>query len=250
MEAITYIISIGAGAFYLLASYRLLKLSHQTRERPEFWLGTYFAATGQWYLIYNAPYFLGYEELPVLVDQGIEWIYAIGVAAYLLFVRGTFRPRSRWALALVILAVFCSLSGAIAASLRGSFSNMIDDPAYRIEWVGYTIPFGWAAIEAFQQYRQARRRVSIGVCEPSVCNRMFLWSMFGAIQFSSCVIVLGQYAAYERENVFTSTWDLLYSSATLAALIVICLAFFPPRVYVRWINAASDEKVPTSDRSH
>jgi len=237
MEAITYIISIGAGAFYLLASYRLLKLSHQTRERPEFWLGTYFAATGQWYLIYNAPYFLGYEELPVLVDQGIEWIYAIGVAAYLLFVRGTFRPRSRWALALVILAVFCSLSGAIAASLRGSFSNMIDDPAYRIEWVGYTIPCVWMCSEGFIAHAAAQKRVLLELCDPIVANRYLLFGAFGLCQVISCGADL--FWAYTNSTDASGAWlaNGLLSATEIASVAILWLAFFPPLAYRRWIDA-------------
>jgi hypothetical protein len=67
---------------------------------------------------------------------------------------------------------------------------------------------------------------------------MLLWSIFGTVQFASLIIVVGQYAAFERENVWSSTWDLLYSSATLVALVVMWIAFFPPKFYVRWVNAS------------
>ena len=102
--------------------------------------------------------------------------------------------------------------------------------------MGYTLPFGWAAAEALHQYLQARRRVRVGLCEPSVCNRMFLWSLYGLIQMLSNVVVIGQYAAYERENVFSSTWDFLYGGTILAALVVMWFAFFPPKIYLHWIN--------------
>jgi hypothetical protein len=108
-----------------------------------------------------------------------------------------------------------------------------------LEWASYTLPFGWAAAEAFRQYLQMRRMVRIGLCEPSVCNRMLLWSIFGGIQLAGCFVVIGQYAAYERENLFSSTWDFLYSGTMLAALVVMWIAFFPPAIYVRWINAAT-----------
>jgi len=63
----------------------------------------------------------------------------------------------------------------------------------------------------------------------------------------SCALVLGQYAAYERENVFSSTWDLLYSGAAFAALAVMCIAFFPPRFYLRWINAGAAKAGSVAD---
>jgi hypothetical protein len=82
--------------------------------------------------------------------------------------------------------------------------------------------------------------VSIGLCEPSVCNRMLLWSLFGVIQILVSVVIIGQYAAYERENVFSSTWDFLYSGATLVAM---WLAFFRPKIYLRWINGVAPVKL-------
>jgi Na+-driven multidrug efflux pump len=72
---------------------------------------------------------------------------------------------------------------------------------------------------------------------------MLLWSLFGVIQFLGCVVIIGQYAAYERENVFSSTWDFLYSGTTLAALLVMWIAFFPPKIYLRWINGTVPVKL-------
>ena len=70
------------------------------------WLATaiviYFAFTGQWYVLYNAPYFLGIEALPPLTQHGIEWIYVVGIVPYLLFIRSAFRPESAWATAVAI----------------------------------------------------------------------------------------------------------------------------------------------------
>jgi Na+-driven multidrug efflux pump len=60
-------------------------------------------------------------------------------------------------------------------------------------------------------------------------------------------VVIGQYAAYERENVFTSTWDILYSGTILVALVAMWLAFFPPKSYVRWINGAATQTESASD---
>jgi hypothetical protein len=67
---------------------------------------------------------------------------------------------------------------------------------------------------------------------------MLLWSLFGALQFMSSLVVVGQYAAFERENVWSSSWDLLYSGVMLSALVVMWIAFFPPKFYVRLINAS------------
>jgi hypothetical protein len=250
MEGNAYLGELSAGIIYLLAGARLVRLGLRSGEIPERLLGTSLIMIGLSGILYSLPdiqLFSAYET-PLFFAGRV--IYLPGCMLVALFTARVFRSEHRWA-----TGVVCGLSAMVVTGVGGSVANgdwdgfSLESDWFWFEWVGYTLPFAWAAVEAFHQYRRARRRVSIGVCEPSVCNRMFLWSLFGVIQFTSCVIVLGQYAAYERENVFTSTWDLLYSSATLAALIVMWLAFFPPRVYVRWINAASVRRAPADDRS-
>ncbi len=102
--------------------------------------------------------------------------------------------------------------------------------------MGYTIPFGWAGSEAFVQYRQARRRMELGLCAPLVCNRYLLWALFGAMQVCLSLVLLPQYATYETTNQFTATWDILYGGFVIASLVMIGLVFFPPAFYQRWIN--------------
>ncbi len=250
MEGNAYLGELSAGIIYLLAGARLVRLGLRSAEIPERLLGTSFIMIGLSGILYSLPDIELFSAFETPIFFAARVAYLPGCMLVALFTARVFRSGQRWASGLVYGLTAMVITGVGGSVAHGDWEGFsLGNGWFWLEWVGYTIPFGWAAIEAFQQYRQARRRVSIGVCEPSVCNRMFLWSLFGAIQFSSCVIVLGQYAAYERENVFTSTWDLLYSSATLAALIVIWLAFFPPRIYVRWINAASDAQASAGGRS-
>jgi hypothetical protein len=76
---------------------------------------------------------------------------------------------------------------------------------------------------------------------------MFLWSLFGLIQVLGSFVVIGQYAAYERENIFSSTWDFLYGGTILAALVVMWFAFFPPAFYRRWIENSTDRSATQQD---
>ena len=115
----------------------------------------------------------------------------------------------------------------------------ISNSWFWFEWVGYTLPFGWAGAEAFVQYRQARRRMPLGLCDPLVCNRYLLWSLFGALQVSLSLILLPQYAEYETSNQFTQTWDTLYGAVEIVSLVMIWLVFFPPVFYRHWIDGAA-----------
>jgi len=241
MEGNAYLGELAAGVIYLLAGARLVLLSIRTAEMPERFLGASFMLIGTSGILYSLPdiRFFSAVETPVFFAARVTYIP--GCALVAVFTRRVFRPDARWArwfVRGVVALVVVGVGGSVTVGDWEGFS--LSNGWFWFEWVGYTLPFGWAAAEAFLQYHQARRRVSIGLCEPSVCNRMLLWSLYGGIQFLGCIVVIGQYAAYERENVFTSTWDLLYSSATLAALIVIWLAFFPPRIYARWINAGAE----------
>jgi hypothetical protein len=157
-----------------------------------------------------------------------------------IFTARVFRPDARWASWLVWGVAALLVAGVGGSAQRGDWEGFsLGNPFFWLEWVGYTLPFCWAAAEAFHQYLQAQRRVRVGLCEPSVCNRMLLWSLFGLIQVLSSLVVVGQYAAYERENIFSSTWDNLYGGTALTALVVMWIAFFPAAIYVRWLNRST-----------
>jgi hypothetical protein len=236
MEQIAYLISIAAGIFYLIAGYRLLRLSGRTGERPELLLGIYFAFTGQWYVLYNAPYFLGMEALPPLVEQGVEWVYVVGIAPYLLFIRSAFRPNSAWSTALVIACTLFLFVGAAASSFGGGFSNSLDDPRYLIEWVGYTVPCFWLCCEGAISHSAAKKRVRIGLCDPIVSNRYLLFAGFGFCQIIGGAVEIVWAYGNSAAGTALPLMDGLLGAAEIASVAFLWLAFFPPRVYRRWID--------------
>ena len=237
MEAISYIISFAAGVFYVTAGYRLLRLSARTRERPELLLGLYFATTGQWYVFYNAPYLLGMGELPVLGAHIVEWVFAVGVVPYLLFLRSAFRPETGWATILVILCSLLLLAGSVLVGFGAGFSNTIDDPAYLMEWVGYTAPCVWMLAESARSHAAAKKRMRIGVCEPIVANRYLLLACFGFFQIAACAAdLIWAHGNATGAAIYSSAGNLMMSGAEIASVSVLWLAFFPALFYRRWID--------------
>jgi hypothetical protein len=238
MEGDAYLGELAAGIIYMLAGTRLVLLGARTGETPERLLGASFMLFGLSGIVYGLAVVESLRAFWTPLNFIARVIYLPGSVLIAIFTARVFRPDDRWARGLVWIVVALVVTGVGGSVLRGDWEGFsLNNAGFWLEWVGYTLPFGWAAAEAFHQYLQARRRVSVGLCEPSVCNRMLLWSIFGTVQFASLIIVVGQYAAFERENVWSSTWDLLYSSATLVALVVMWIAFFPPKFYVRWVNA-------------
>ena len=236
MEQIGYLISIAAGVFFLIAGYRLLRLSGRTRERPELLLGLYFAFSGQWYVFYNAPYLLGMEALPPLIGQGIEWIYIVGTIPYLLFLRSAFRPESAWAKALVIVCMLIVFAGAVVANLGDGFSNSLDDPSYLIGWVGYSLPGYWMCCEGALSHAAAKKRVRIGLCDPIVSNRYLLFAGFGFCQIIGSAVELVWAYGNSVAGTASSFMDGLLGAAEIASVATLWLAFFSPLFYRRWID--------------
>ena len=235
MELNANLISIAAGIFYLIAGYRLLRLSGRTRERPELLLGIYFVFTSQWYLLYYAPGILGIEGLPPLIGHGTEWIYVVGIIPYLLFLRGAFRPKSAWATALVIVCTLLLVAGGTASSLGGGNFNSLNDPGYLTEWVGYTVPCFWMCCEGAISHAAAKKRVRFGLCDPIVANRYLLFAGFGFCQVAACAADLSW--AYGNSNAggASAFADGLLGATEIASVAVLWFAFFPPLVYRRWI---------------
>jgi hypothetical protein len=236
MEQSAYLISIAAGVFYLIAGYRLLRLSRRTGEHPELLLGIYFAFSGLWYVLYNAPYLLGMEALPPLIGKGIEWLYVVGVVPYLLFIRSAFRPGSAWATAVVIVCTLFMFAGAIVTSVTGELSITLDDPAFLIEWIGYTVPCVWMCCEGALSNAAARKRVRIGLCDPIVANRYLLFACFGFCQTAACASELSWAYVNSTGAASSSISEVLLGGTEIASVAVLWLAFFPPLVYRRWID--------------
>jgi hypothetical protein len=132
------------------------------------------------------------------------------------------------------------VAGVAGSALGGDWEGYsISNGWFWLEWVGYTIPFGWAGAEAFNQYRQSRRRLPLGLCEPLVCNRFLLWSLFAIMQVSICLAILPQYASYEQHDLFSATWDTLIGAGEILSVATIWLVFFPPAAYRRWIEGTA-----------
>jgi hypothetical protein len=236
MEENAYIISILAGGVYLFASLRLLCLASETGERPERLLGIYFAFSGVYYLTYNIPNYLGSDRWLFPVGMGIEWVYALGVFPYLMFVRNVFRPSEKWAGWIVGISSSLLLVGMVEATITRRVDAVIENPMFLLEWVGYTTPCAWVGIESILYRRGAVRRARIGVLPPTVANRYLLMGLFGGFQVLACLADL--YWAYDLKlsETISHFSDALLGGTEIASVALLWLAFFPPRFYTNWIT--------------
>ena len=240
MEGQAYLGELLGGIVYLIAGFRLIRLGQRTGEAPERLLGAIFLFMGVSSELYVLPSLPAFASLWTPLTFAGRVTYLPVAVMLVLFTARVFRPGERWttwfAWGIAALLLVGTGGSVLAGDLEG-FS--ISNRWFWFEWLGFTLPFGWAGAEALVQHVRARWRVRLGLSEHMVCNRLLLWALFGALQLGSCLVLIPQYAQYERDNLFTATWDMLYSGCVIGSLVMIWLVFFPPVAYRRWIAGAA-----------
>ncbi len=248
MEDNAYIGELLAGIVYLTVGVRLLRLGQRSGEAPERWLGACFLGTGVTAVLYVLPNLRPFESLWTALNFTARVAYIPAPIMLALFTRRVFRPGERWGHWMVWVSAILLVSGVGGSALGGDLEGFsISNGWFWLEWVGYTAPFAWAGAETFAQYRHARRRVQLGLCDRLVCNRYLLWALFGVMQTCGSLVLLPQYYVYETTNRFTPTWDALYSGCEIASLVMIGFVFFPPAFYRRWIERSDPTAAAAAD---
>jgi hypothetical protein len=240
MEGHAYLGELLGGIVYLMAGFRLFRLGRHTGEAPERLLGVTFLFMGLSAGLYVLPTFPAFASLWTPLNFAGRVAFLPAPVLLVLFTGRVFRPKERWTAWLAWGTSALLLVGVGGSALAGDWEGFsISNRWFWLEWLGYTWPFGWAGAEALVQHVRARRRVRLGLTERMVCNRLLLWALFGALQLCSSLVLLPQYAQYERDNLFTATWDMLYGAVVVASLVMIWLVFFPPGVYRHWVAGAA-----------
>jgi hypothetical protein len=234
-----YIGELAAGIFYLIVGARLARLGSRTGETPERLLAALFIANGLSYVLYTIPVIFNLESLWTPLNFAGRVTYLPAPVLMAAFTRQVFRREDPWAAWLVVGTAALLVAGVAGSALGGDWEGFsISNGWFWLEWVGYTVPFGWAGAEAFVQHRQARRRWRLGLSDPLICNRLMLWSLFAIMQVCTSLAILQQYASYEQQNLFSATWDNLIGALEIFSIAAIWLAFLPPAAYRRWIAGA------------
>jgi len=236
MEEQAYLGELTSALLYLVAGVRLLRLASRSGELPERLLGAMFVIVGSSYVLYNLPIVFDLESLWTQFNFAGRIVYLSAPVLLAVFTRRVFRKNAAWSLWLVCGVATLILVGVTGSTANGDWEGFsISSGWFWLEWSGYVVPFVWAASEALLQYRKARRRLKMGLSNPMVCNRLLLWGVFAVLETCVWLLVLPQYAQYERQGVFAERWDTWISVLETSALATIYLTFFPPAVYRRWI---------------
>ena len=232
-----------AGIFYLIVGIRLARLASQTGERPERLLSAMFLFSGVSYIIYTVPMAYPIEALWTPLNFAGRVVYLPAAILVALFTREVFRSDARFSMWMVYATAATLVVGVGASAMTGDWEGYsLGNPFFWVEWAGYTVPFAWAGLEAFGQYRSSLRRQRLGLCDRLVCNRLLLWSIWGVVMVALSFVLIPMYAHFETANAFSALFDVVTGALEVFALGLIWLVFFPPRLYQKLICGSDDSE--------
>ena len=234
-----------------IVGFRMLLLWRRTGRKPELLLGCGVLGTAVFgYGVLIAASVVrgpGNNFGTTALERGLqgsgELLHDIGVTCFVLFVLTTFRAGERWAIALAALAIGCLWVGGLAwESINGFRSAAVGNGFWWLRYgIIWTYPL-WPMIESYRYYVLMRRRLALGLVDPLVANRFFLWGTGSlgtalAIWVSSIPFLMmddlaAALAAMPAIQVVTATFGVV-------TVVVYYLTFFPPAAYKRWVAGAA-----------
>jgi hypothetical protein len=238
---------------------RLLWRAARGASGPEVWLAGYFVCGAFLSSLINIVLYssLGDRGLAIS-DEAFSGALTVstflvgvaGTSAYV-FTWKTFRPDAAWARALVLVAVAVFASTWAFQAATGRFVLVVmPGPAFWTERAFFCGAFAWAAAESFRYYAAQRRRLRIGLAEPVVVNRFWLWgawaSATGLLALSELIARIAYvWTTGETERVLVDRAmpiivATVATTSSVGAVAVACLwlTFFPSRRYTAWIDAS------------
>ncbi len=234
--------AIGGGAFVLTSlvlAPRLLLLAARTRELPELLLGlTLLMGGGLGFVLAQ----LGEVAAGPLGDAA-PWVVAasfctvtLSSASLWLFNWRVYRADSPAAAALAALGIGAGVLAFVHHLAAGSFHHGHG----AMFWVGYagrSLAYAWAAFESLRYWRLLVRRQALGIADPLVTERFLLWGVGSACAWGLFLLNLLTILTTGTTATGTAVASFVQSICGLAAAIALALAFFPPRVYRRRVEA-------------
>jgi len=227
----------------LAVGLRLLWKGRAQRTRPELLLGAAFALDGIEWLFWLLAFYTPAADTPTgeLLAASCRAAIVVHNIFLLAFTRLVFRPESRVALAGVLLSTAAMLVGLVGGFALGDWiGNRSDRIWLWLELGGEQIAYAWTLVESARYYARMRRRVEHGLANAVVANRFLLWSIYGAASMTTSFVWMFAALVAAGSGRYPFALDALMIAFTVASALSIWLAFFPPRVYRRWLCAAGE----------
>ena len=224
---------------------RLMLLAARTHKLPEAFAGLGLFTYGA---ICQPSALVGAALADSLGPLARPLSYSVGMGAYGVVLAGlaifswlAFGPRSAWRRALALGLIVANVALA-AGAIRDSWPVLTLGPLKQTspfelaDNFTFGAAFLWMAIESLHYHRLLRRRMSLGLADAVVTNRVLLWGV-GALL--SSVIVAG-IATLTMNGMGIGTRNpaasLLVALSGLVNAVCWTLAFMPPRAYLAFVE--------------
>jgi hypothetical protein len=241
MQAIAALGGLSFIVASLVTGARLLLVAKRTRELPAAVLGFgLFLMGGLGY-----PMTLLAEFGTFLPDTARAGLVAantlsgvVGLSLFAFFTARVFRGESTVARAAVwiVAALFCTSFGLRAMGQGFAPLALGGAPQPLLHVVVTVVTLGWAGIESLLVHGQLRKRMRLGLSDPLLVNRMWLWA-----QGMLCAMLLtGISSTFALLGIpFNQTIPGILTIGIMGSVAAgsIWFAFFPPDTYMRWIRA-------------
>jgi len=235
---------VGFAAFFvasLTAGLRLVMLSRRTRRLPELLIGIGVLGIGPVGFGLTTIAQLNRADNPELS----RWILALallaicmGAFAKYVFNWQVYHPRQRpvrwivWTAGLLLAS--CYATEFFTSGFRIQDFESPSNLGRSALLIGCLL---WGSAEAFVYWRKMRRRLRLGLADPIVTNRFFLWGLgAGAAGLGSTIGTIAQLVT-GLPPLETPLVTLSSSLHGLTAAVAMWLAFMPNQAYLRFIEA-------------
>jgi hypothetical protein len=224
---------------------RLLLRAQRSHGVPELLAGlSYVGAPALGYPMVIVASTMANRALAIPIYVVGETLLVSGCCCFLFFTMKVFRPGAGWAMwtaavgaavlawaGFEITRAFLSSTDPleIAAHARAGLTAMVTVLA---------LSYVWTALEGLRYYRMMRKRMALGLADPVVTNRFFLWTCSGLtsvawISFTAVMLAAGANLATNPLNVSVTC------AGGIANTVFLLLIFMPPAAYTRWITRSA-----------
>lgn len=221
LALLAIVIQTGVG---WVVSIRLLRLAGRTHELPELVLGaSMLLAIGLGYPLLVASAATASVVLRFAGALSVD----MGFLLVATFTWRVFRTADTWAAACV---------AALALGLLVQLGLVVShqEAAGVVQMMLACAVYGWTALEASIHARMHQRRIALGIGDPVVANRLWLWCLMGATSvfaalLNAFTILFGIMPLENPAVLIVTTTSGLVQATTLL------LALAPPAAYLGWL---------------
>ena len=217
---------------------RLVLLARRTGGTAEWCLGlALFAIAALAYPVLIAGAGLDTGAKRAMAAAGAA-LLGFGWSCLWVFTWTTFRREAAWARAISLAAIGASafFSGWRVVRIFGEDAASLALPS--LDGLGPQVlaqgVYVWTSVESFRYWAMLKKRVRLGLADPTVANRFLLWGLMGVFSFASLIVPIA--SAFHRSPEMLTLSRLAVGVTGTACSAVLYLAFLPPKTYLDWLR--------------